>query len=351
MTVISVDSDRQYEVSIGINWVEELGRISGNFQRVLIVIPQSLSQLFHIENVIAKLPSCLIFETTDGESQKNSQTLTKIWEKLGKENFTRSDAIVAIGGGATTDLAGFAAASWLRGIEWFAVPTTLAGMVDASVGGKTGINTDAGKNLVGAFYSPSSVLMDPTFLHSLSDRDFAAGMAEVIKTGFIEDGEILSLISSASTPATIREIAPLLIEKSVAVKARVVSADFKEGKLREILNYGHTLGHAIEKHANYQMRHGEAIAIGLVFAAELSKELCGLEAASVELHRQLLSRFDLPITYSTQAWPQLLDLMRSDKKSRGSRLRFVGISRIGQPDWIETVSDQLLEQVYGRIST
>ena len=351
MTEISVNSDRQYAVSIGINWVEELGRISGNFQRVLIVIPQSLRILFRIDDVIGELKNCIIFDTTDGESQKSAETLTHIWGKLGDENFTRSDAIVAIGGGATTDLAGFAASSWLRGIQWFAFPTTLAGMVDASVGGKTGINTDAGKNLVGAFYSPSAVLMDPSFLHSLSDRDFAAGMAEVIKTGFIADSEILSLIDSAASLIEIRGKAPALIEKSITVKARVVSADFKEGKLREILNYGHTLGHAIEKHANYQMRHGEAIAIGLVFAAELSKELCGLAESSVDVHRQLLSRFGLPITYPAQAWPQLLDLMRSDKKSRGSRLRFVGISRIGQPDWIEAASDQLLAQVYGRISS
>ena len=169
-------------------------------------------------------------------------------------------------------------------------------------------------------------------------------MAEVIKCGFISDRKILELALAAKT--NIAE----LISRSIAVKAQVVSADFKEGRLREILNYGHTLGHAIEKIEEYKLRHGEAVAIGLVFAAELSNIAGGLNAAAVVLHRELLEKFDLPTSYRPEALPKLLELMAGDKKSRGTIVRFIGLEEIAKPIWLESVTSDQIAQAYGRIS-
>jgi 3-dehydroquinate synthase len=261
--------------------------------------------------------------------------------------------IVGIGGGAITDLAGFAAATWLRGIDWIAVPTSLAGMVDASVGGKTGINSDYGKNLIGAFHSPISVIVDIDFLHTLSARDLSAGMAEVIKCGFISDPEILNLSAKCSTQNLLTNQAVLedLVYRAVAVKASVVSIDFKESYAREALNYGHTLGHAIEKHSKYQLRHGEAVAIGMVFVAELAASRGLIDPAAVALHRDLLSRFNLPITFDRQAWSKLLPMLSLDKKTRGNMLRFVVLDGIGSTIRLEDLSSAELDAAYEMIAS
>jgi 3-dehydroquinate synthase len=261
--------------------------------------------------------------------------------------------IVGIGGGAITDLAGFAAASWLRGLDWIGVPTSLAGMVDASVGGKTGINSEYGKNLIGAFHSPSAVIIDTNFLETLSDRDFAAGMAEVIKCGFIADPKILTLAAAHSieslrhSPEAIAE----LIHRAVTVKAQVVSSDFKESFAREALNYGHTLGHAIEIHAKYQLRHGEAVSIGLVYAAELAAARGLISTDELALHRSLLSTYQLPISFDRQAWQKLAPLLALDKKARGNTIRFVALSGIGSTVRLEDLTSIELDAAYERISS
>jgi 3-dehydroquinate synthase len=291
----------------------------------------------------------------DGEAGKSVTVLSYIWEELAKAGFTRSDLIVAIGGGTVTDLAGFAAASWLRGIDWVAVPTTLAGMVDASVGGKTGINSPYGKNLIGAFHSPISVIIDPSWLKSLSDRDFAAGLAEVIKCGFIDDEEILNLISGKSL-TQIRVNASLvnnLIERSIATKAKVVSEDFKESDLREILNYGHTFGHAIERVSDYAIRHGEAVAIGMVFVAELAALKGLIDDELVARHRSILSSANLPISLANvpgaSNWASLYAAMALDKKSRGSNIRFVILNSIGNCGRLEGVTEDELKSAYEKV--
>jgi 3-dehydroquinate synthase len=261
--------------------------------------------------------------------------------------------IVGLGGGAITDLAGFTAASWLRGLDWIAVPTSLAGMVDASVGGKTGINSEYGKNLIGAFHSPSAVIIDTNFLETLSERDFAAGMAEVIKCGFIADPGILTLAASHSleslrkTPEAMAE----LIHRAVSVKAQVVSSDFKESFAREALNYGHTLGHAIEIFAKYQLRHGEAVSIGLVYAAELAAARGLISTDELALHRSLLSRYQLPISFDRQAWQKLAPLLALDKKARGNTIRFVALSGIGSTVRLEDLTSIELDAAYERISS
>ena len=342
MSSIKVVAEREYLVHLDANWRKSVEAIAESHNKTLLMVPTELVDLFQMQ-ALAKA-NLRIVEIPKGELAKSPEFLLKMWEVCGEFGLTRSDCIIGIGGGSATDLAGFVAASWLRGIAWHAIPTSLAGMVDAAIGGKTGINSSHGKNLIGAFHSPTSVVIDKSFLNSLSERDFNAGMAEVIKCGFISDRKILELALAAKT--NIAE----LISRSIAVKAQVVSADFKEGRLREILNYGHTLGHAIEKIEEYKLRHGEAVAIGLVFAAELSNIAGGLNAAAVVLHRELLEKFDLPTSYRPGALPKLIELMAGDKKSRGTVVRFIGLEEIAKPIWLESVTSDQIAQAYGRIS-
>ena len=343
MSSIKVVAESEYLVHLDANWRKSVEDIAVGHNKTLLLVPTELAEQFQVQAL--EKANLRIVEIPTGESAKSPEYLLKMWEVCAEFGLTRSDCIIGIGGGSATDLAGFVAASWLRGITWHAIPTSLAGMVDAAIGGKTGINSSHGKNLIGAFHSPSSVVIDEEFLHSLSVRDFNAGMAEVIKSGFIADPKILELALNAK--ANIAE----LIARSIAVKAQVVSVDFKEGRLREILNYGHTLGHAIEKNEDYKLRHGEAVAIGLVFAAELSNIAGGLSSAVVEQHRNLLKKFELPTTYRPDALPKLLELMAGDKKSRGIALRFIGLEDIAKPIWLEVVTSDQIAEAYGRISS
>jgi 3-dehydroquinate synthase len=251
MKIINVKGEHRYPVKIGVNWTHEVKAISSIHNKVLIIAPKSIVSKYKLKESLG----VKLFITPEGENQKNIDVLDKVWSKCAAEGIARADSIIGIGGGATTDLAGFAASSWLRGVSWYAIPTSLAGMVDAAVGGKTGINARSGKNLIGSFYSPTEVLIDLAFLNTLPKRDLSAGMAEVLKCGFIADYKILNLAQDDDLDYQ------QLITRAIKVKADVVSKDFKESKLREILNYGHTLGHAIEKNSGYKLRHGEAVSI------------------------------------------------------------------------------------------
>ncbi|NUO91554.1 MAG: 3-dehydroquinate synthase, partial [Dermatophilaceae bacterium] len=253
-TSIAVGSD--YDVVIGSGVLDRVADLlGGGVERVLVVHPPTLPGL--TSRVIAGLEArgltVHVAEVPDAEAAKTAAVLSDLWGQLGRAGFTRSDAVVGVGGGTVTDLAGFVAASWLRGVRVVQVPTTLLGMVDAAVGGKTGINTAEGKNLVGAFHPPAGVLCDVDVLQTLPEADLVAGLAEVVKCGFIADPAILELVESAvaDDPARARSAANPhlreLIERAVRVKAEVVAADLKESSLREILNYGHTFGHAIEQ--------------------------------------------------------------------------------------------------------
>ena len=349
MKIIDVKAEHQYTVVIGCEWSSTLlAEIKGRTRIAVIVSSAYSPDLSTLRSSDAEIH---IFTVPDGEDAKNSSTLISLWNWLGAAGFTRSDLIVGIGGGAITDLAGFAAATWLRGIDWIAVPTSLAGMVDASVGGKTGINSDYGKNLIGAFHSPQKVIIDLEFLKTLSSRDFSAGMAEVIKCGFIADGQILVVADSIDLkdPITDTEALLELVSRAVAVKAKVVSADFKESFEREALNYGHTLGHAIEIFAKYQMRHGEAVAIGMVFVAELAFARELIDQSTLDLHRQLLTRFELPISFERQAWQKLAPLLALDKKARGNTIRFVALRGLGATVRLEDLSSAELDAAYERI--
>jgi 3-dehydroquinate synthase len=293
-----------------------------------------------------------VIEIPDGEDAKTLPVAGFCWDVLGQAGFTRSDAIVGLGGGATTDLAGWVAASWLRGVKVIQVPTTLAGMVDAAIGGKTGINTDNGKNLVGAFYPPAGVLCDLNTLETLPPNDYLAGLAEVIKCGFIADPEILTLIegdpAGAGLPGNPAERE--LIERSVRIKAQVVAQDLTEKGLREILNYGHTLGHAIEKAERYRWRHGAAISIGLVYAAALGRALGRLDDATADRHRTILAATGLPTGYRPDAFGSLLETMRLDKKARGNRLRFVVLDGLARPVTVDDPDPAVLVAAYSEVA-
>ncbi|MFF9520769.1 3-dehydroquinate synthase [Streptomyces achromogenes] len=293
-----------------------------------------------------------VIELPDGEQAKTADTAARCWRTLGENGFTRTDVIVGIGGGATTDLAGFVAATWLRGVPWIAVPTTLLGMVDAAVGGKTGINTGEGKNLVGAFHPPGAVLCDLDALGTLPAADYTAGLAEVVKAGFIRDTTILDLIEAdpegARTPhgPHTRE----LVERAIRVKAEVVTRDLREQGPREALNYGHTLGHAIEKCEGFTWRHGEAVSVGMVFAAELAR-LAGLsDDTVVQRHRTVLDAVGLPLRHRGGRWPELLDAMRVDKKARGNTLRFIVLDGIGRTRILADPGPERLAAAWARVS-
>jgi 3-dehydroquinate synthase len=297
-----------------------------------------------LEAVLAPVP--------DGEAAKDLPVAASLWSVLGRSGFTRTDVLVSLGGGAVTDLAGFVAATWLRGVAVVHVPTTLLGMVDAAVGGKTGINTAEGKNLVGAFHPPAAVLCDLAVLRTLPADDYASGLAEVVKAGFIADPRILELIEEdpadavRPTGAHTRE----LVERAVRVKADVVSGDLREQGRREMLNYGHTLGHAIEKVERYTWRHGAAVSVGLVFAAELGRLAGRLDDATAKRHRAVLEALGLPVTYPGDRWPVLLDAMRVDKKSRGRVLRFVVLDGLARPGILEGPDPALLRAAYAEVS-
>ena len=350
MTRVRVSAERRYDVHVGVRWQQELNSLIHG-RKVVIITSQAQGDLVgEISSMSGDLHHCVI---KDGEEGKSAESLLQIIDFLGEKNITRSDLVVGIGGGATTDIAGFAAATWLRGIDWVAIPTTIAGAVDAAIGGKTAANTRHGKNLFGAFYSPISVIVDFSWFESLSDRDFAAGLAEVIKCGFIKDPSILTLLEGQNITSIRgdRSLLEYLILKAVSVKASVVSHDFRENGLREILNYGHTLGHAIERASGYSMRHGECVSIGLVFAAELAHARGLIDSTLVERHRNLLSALSLPTAYQRSKWDELLGLMARDKKARGEVKRFVLLNGLAQPILVKDISSDELISVYERVSS
>lgn len=299
----------------------------------------------------------VVIQVPEGEQAKTVACAESCWRVLGEAGFTRSDVVVGVGGGATTDLAGFVAGTWLRGIAVVQVPTTLLAMVDASIGGKTGINTEMGKNLVGVFHSPIAVIVNPSVLGALPPDQYASGLAEVAKAGFVGDPTILDLLGedpiSACDPSA--TVAGDLIRRAIRVKARVVSGDFREtgdvcgGIGREMLNYGHTLGHAIEKGEHFAVPHGHAVSIGMIFAAELAALSGHLSPAEVDLHRDVLSTIGLPITYRQDRWEVLLSAMAIDKKTRAHTLRFVILDGIGAPAILADPDEGLLERAYRRI--
>jgi len=343
-TTIAVGGEQPYDVLVGRDLLGALPGLLPGAAQVAVLYAPPLKD--YASRVVDALDGALPVEVPDAEAGKTIEVAARCWETLGAAGFTRSDAVVGVGGGAVTDLAGFVAACWLRGVRVVHLPTSLLGMVDAAVGGKTGVNTGAGKNLVGAFHPPAGVLCDLSTLDTLPQADLIAGLAEVVKCGFIADPAILDVIERDWTAGL-----PELVERAVRVKARVVAEDLRESGLREILNYGHTLGHAIEKHQGYRWRHGHAVSVGLVFTAALRRHSGRLDAGTADRHRSILTRLGLPVGYPTQAWPALHATMRVDKKARGATLRFVVLNGLARPGILTAPSDELLEAAYAEVAT
>jgi 3-dehydroquinate synthase len=351
VTRISVGGDRPYEVLVGRGTGGELSALVGAAAQAAVLFAAPLRE--RAERIAATLAARpLLIEVPDAEAGKTVEVAARCWDQLGAANFTRTDVVVGVGGGAVTDLAGFVAAGWLRGVPWVPVSTSLLGMVDAAVGGKTGVNIAAGKNLVGAFHPPTGVLCDLGALDTLPADDLLAGLAEVIKCGFIADPRILELIEAEPKAALDPHgpVLPELIERAVRVKAEVVSVDLKVSGLREILNYGHTLGHAIEKREKYRWKHGHAIAVGLIFAAELARLAGRLDDAAARRHREVLELVGLPTAYEREAWADLLAAMRVDKKARAATLRFVVLDALAKPGILTGPDEALLERAYAAVA-
>lgn len=357
-TRITVHGETPYDVVIGQHLLGELPALLKGAAQVAVIYPKALHLTGETvrEALVDEGFGAIALEIPDAEEAKSVAVASFCWDILGQQGFTRSDAIVTVGGGATTDLGGWVAATWLRGVRVVHIPTTLLGMVDASVGGKTGINTAAGKNLVGSFHPPVGVLCDLATLETLPRNDYISGMAEVVKVGFTSDPRILELVR-ADIDGAKRPDGPYtreLIERAIQVKADVVSGDLREvetnGIGREVLNYGHTLGHAIERAERYQWRHGAAVSVGLVFAAELSRAAGRLSDAGVALHREILTGLGLPTSYQTDRWPTLLEGMRLDKKTRGDMLRFIVLDEIGRPGRLEGPDPQLLAAAWSEVA-
>ncbi|QDQ97469.1 3-dehydroquinate synthase [Tomitella fengzijianii] len=291
-------------------------------------------------------------EIPDAEEGKELPVAGFCWEVLGRIGLGRQDAVISLGGGAATDLAGFVAATWMRGVRVVHIPTTLLAMVDAAVGGKTGINTDAGKNLVGSFHEPAAVFVDLATLETVPRNEIISGMAEVVKAGFIADPTILELVEADPEAAVdpTGEVLPELVRRAIQVKADVVSQDLRESSLREILNYGHTLGHAIERLEHYKWRHGAAVAVGMVFVAELARLAGRLDDATADRHRTVLSSLGLPTTYDPDALPALLERMQSDKKNRSGMLRFVVLDGLAKPGRLEAPDPTLIAGAYSEVA-
>ncbi|HEY5136939.1 MAG TPA: 3-dehydroquinate synthase [Candidatus Nanopelagicales bacterium] len=358
-TRITVRGEADYDVVVGRALGDELiSSLPSGAARIAVVHPVSRpddgSRVSALVEAAGAAP--LLLPVPDGESAKTSEVAASCWSALGRAGFTRSDAVVGVGGGATTDLAGFVAATWLRGVRVVQVPTTLLGMVDAAVGGKTGINTPEGKNLVGAFWAPTAVVCDLDSLRTLPAVDLAAGMAEVVKVGFTSDEEILGLVEADPAAALDPEgdVLRELVTRAVAVKAGVVSEDLREsrpgGLGREVLNYGHTFAHAVELVEHYRWRHGHAVSVGLAYVAALARLAGRLPADDARRHLEVLTSLGLPTTYAAGHFPELLDAMRIDKKSRGDRLRFVVLDGIGRPGLLESPDPALLAAAYAEVA-
>lgn len=355
ITEIQVTGETQYTISVGQGAIERVPAALGDrVSKVLIVHTPTVGRIAAElrESLQERYDQVLLAEVPDAESAKRVEVAAFCWQIMGQADFTRTDAVIGLGGGAVTDLAGFVAATWLRGVRLVQIPTSVLGMVDASVGGKTGINTSEGKNLVGAFYAPAAVICDFDLLATLPRNELLAGFAEVAKCGFIAEPEILDLIEAnvaVATDPTSPEF-KRIIELTIGVKARVVSEDFKEGGLREILNYGHTLGHAIEHAERYQWRHGVAISIGMMYAAELGRMTGSLSDEDVDRHRRVLTLLTLPLTYPGGRWESLLAAMQRDKKARAGMLRFIVLDGIGKPRVLAGADQSVLQFAYQEIS-
>ena len=330
---------QSYPIFVGYGLLDRIGekmRGAGLSGKTIVISDESVFSIYgkKVERILRDAGFTVdSFVVPPGEATKNVHSAAKIYDFLAEHRAERDDIIVALGGGMVGDLAGFVAATFLRGMPWVQVPTSLVAMVDASIGGKVGVNHPQGKNLIGAFYQPGFVLADVQALTSLPRRELASGWAEVIKYGFIVDKDFFKFLEADADKLTGLEpnVVTQAIARSAAIKAEIVSEDEREKGKRTILNYGHTIAHGLETATQYgRFLHGEAVAIGMMGAAKLSQRLGLLSSDVVKQQQSLLERFDLPISSSGVDLAEVLRAMELDKKTRGKKIRWVLLEDIGR---------------------
>jgi len=354
---VTVDlGERSYPIHIGSGILDTLGeacKAAGLAGRCLLVSDENVAPLY-AEKVFQTLEKAGFTPTLEvlpaGEPTKCHDQLIRLYSKAAELGLDRGHFMVALGGGVIGDLTGYAAASWLRGIKFVQVPTSLLAMVDSSVGGKTGVNIAEGKNLVGAFHQPELVLIDLETLKTLPERELKAGLAEIVKTGIIWDDALFEELENVDATPSSRSF-PKIISTCCEIKAEVVRQDEREGGLRGILNFGHTLAHAIENVAGYgEYLHGEAVAIGMVYAARLSSKLKGLSVEDSARIEKLLATLGLPVDAPGLAWSDLRAAMAVDKKTRDGLTKFVLVDRMGHAVLGCEIPEELMEEVWNGIS-
>ena len=358
MSVISVHlPSESYDIAIASGNLELLGEKMAALKlgkKVLLVSNPSVfghygeRATLSLKNAGFDVTTCIL---NDGEQYKNLASIQQIYDKALENRLERSATMVALGGGVIGDMTGFAAATWLRGINFVQVPTTLLSMVDASIGGKTGVNHPQGKNLIGAFHQPRLVLIDPQVLDTLPVREFQAGMAEVIKYGIIWDLDLFEQMEKCDRLDEMRYLSPNLLQeilsRSCQAKADVVSKDEKEAGLRAILNYGHTIGHAVESLTGYRLvNHGEAVAIGMVAAGKIAERLNLWDKASQARQMVLIQKAGLTTKLPAEInLDAIVDALQTDKKVKAGKVRFVLPTQIGAVEITDQVSSDVIHQV------
>lgn len=356
MRTIDFPGVQNYPVMVGGGLVKDVVTQISKYENVAIFATAPMAPIAtKISEQLSPKVRTSVHLLPAGEECKTITEAAKAWDFLAQHRITRTDLVLGIGGGAVTDLVNFVAATWLRGVDVVLVPTTVLAMVDAAIGGKCGINTDSGKNLVGVFNDPIAVYCDVEFLSTLDKFDLRAGFAEIAKCGFIADPTITQNILTSDADLLDHESEVFLdcIYRAIAVKAKIVAADPYEksesGVGRAALNYGHTLGHAIEKYSGFKWRHGDAVSVGMVFAAELANQLGMLSAEDVTTHRSVLTRLKLPTTYCGASLTDLTPIMNLDKKAQGNNLRFVLLRKLTEPEFVVNPSSDSLATAFAKL--
>lgn len=352
--VIEVEGEAAYPILVGRGILDRVPEVLGpQPSKILIVHSAAVGGPAERlrETLQVHYQQVLLAEVPDDEPTKRIEVASFCWRLLGQAEFTREDAVVGVGGGVITDLAGFVASAWQRGARLVQIPTTVQAMVDVAIGGENGVNTAEGKNAIGTLYPPTAVVCDINTAATLTRADILAAFAEIAKCGFIAEPEILELLdadlertSDPTTPEFQR-----VIELAIRVKAHALSSGVSGGA--ESLQYGYALGRAIEHAERYQWRHGAALTVGMMYAAELGRMTGALSDALVERHRRILSSLSLPLTYPTGRWPSLLAIMQRDTKNRPGMLRFVVLDDVGKPRLLTGIDDSMLQLAYQEISS
>ncbi len=358
MKTLAVNTSRPYEIKIGRGSLDQAGVLCRqaipNARKLTIVTDSRVLPLYlartadSLEQMGFQI-QCLTIPA--GEASKSAEQLVILWEKMMAFGMTRTDAVVALGGGVVGDLAGFAAATLLRGVDYVQIPTTLLSQVDSSVGGKVAIDLRAGKNLAGAFWQPSLVIIDPGCLDTLPDRTFSDGMAEVIKYGCILDRKLFELLNRCGSRVRVMERIVDVVYTCCDLKRRVVVEDERDTGLRQLLNFGHTVGHAFELAGHYETwTHGQGVAAGMNWAAQLGVELGVTPPATVECIQELLKKFDLPLDIPCP-WETMTEAVGLDKKNAGDHISLIVLEKLGQAVHRKMARDELLgllKCMYGR---